>query len=250
MRSSIKLKNVTIDFPVFGANTRSIKNKLLSTYKKNNIQKKSDNSISIIRALNNISFTLSDGDTVGLIGANGAGKSTLLRVLTNVYEPVYGTVEICGKITSLIDFNMGLDVESTGIENIKLLSLLQGQEMTNIDSSIDYIAEFSGLGEYINMPVRSYSSGMQLRLAFSIATNIVPEILILDEVVNVGDANFINSTRKKINEIMESSKIVVLASHEPSLIQSICNKVIWLDNGELKFIGGTKEGLDRYFKSV
>lgn len=243
--AKINLTNVTLDFPIYGANTRSLKKSLVSIMTGGTI-KQQDNSITLIRALENVSFELSSGDTLGLIGHNGAGKSTLLRVLAKIYTPPVGLVQINGRISSLLDLGLGIDSESTGYENIVLSGLLRGMSRKNIEANKKAIAEFSELGEYLSMPVRTYSSGMQLRLAFSIATCFSPEILLLDEVMGVGDISFVERSKQRMNELVAESDIVVFSSHSTDLIRKFCKKALWLEKGHVKAFGLVEDVLTAY----
>lgn len=207
---------------------------------------KDDHKCIVIRALDNISFELQHGDRVALIGHNGAGKSTLLRVLGQIYEPSEGSIEVKGKISTLLELMIGINPESTGYENIIIRGLLLGLTRKEIDSKINEIAEFTELGDYLSMPVRTYSSGMQLRLAFGVATSINPEILLLDEVVGTGDSSFMAKAQKKLDDLVEQSNILVLASHSLDTIKKICNKGIVLKAGGLHYFGPIKNALDIY----
>ncbi len=240
--AEIILKNVTLDFPIYGTSSRSLKKKILSLSTGGKIRF-SDSSIVTIRALENINLHIEHGDRIGLIGPNGSGKSTLLRLLTGIYEPLIGEIQIDGKITSLLNIHLGLDPESSGNENITLRGILNQLTFHEIAERNQEIADFTGLGEFLSMPSRTYSSGMQLRLAFAVATSIDPEILILDEVVGVGDRNFKKKANERLNKIIQNSKIVIVASHDDSIIRTICNKVIVLHAGKLEFYGDVEEGL-------
>jgi len=245
MAKKISLSNVTLDFPIYGTNTRSLKHSLVSLMT-GGVIKQEDNNIALIRALENVSFELASGDTLGLIGHNGAGKSTLLRVLGKIYTPAIGRVEIHGQIASLLDLSLGIDPESTGYENIVLSSLLRGLSRKDIEAKKKGIAEFSELGDYLSMPVRTYSSGMQLRLAFSIATCFSPEILLLDEVMGVGDASFVERSKQRMTELVAESDIVVFSSHSNDLIRKFCKKALWLEKGHVKAFGLVDDVLNAY----
>ncbi len=240
----IKLTSLDLEFPIFGNNSRSLKHRFLNISSGGAIKKNA--SITTIKALDNINLEMNDGDKVGLIGHNGSGKSTLLRVIARIYEPIVGSISIDGDISSLIDFTMGLTQELSGIENIKLISKLKGLKPQKIKENINEIIEFTGLGDFIYLPIRTYSSGMQLRLAFSIATQCKPEIFLLDEVVGVGDISFIEQAQKRINAIVQNSNIIVIASHDSKILSKICNKVIWLDKGKIVLSGESDDVLDKY----
>ena len=199
-----------------------------------------------VRALDDVSLTLKDGDRLGLIGHNGAGKSTLLRVCAQVYEPTQGRVFAEGKISPLFNAAPGLDSDDTGYENIMTCALLMGMTRDEIVRKTPDIAEFSGLGEYLCLPVRTYSSGMLTRLSFSIATAIDPEILILDEGLGTGDAQFAEQAKQRVDALIARSSILILASHSDALIQSMCNKAILLQAGAIVREGSVKDVLDAY----
>ena len=242
--SKILLSQVTLDFPIYGANTRSLKKSLVSLVTGGTIAQ--ENHITFVRALENIDLELSSGDTLGLVGHNGAGKSTLLRVLSKIYTPSIGKVKIKGRISSLLDLNLGIDQESTGYENIVLSGLLRGLSRKDIEARKKTIADFSELGDYLAMPIRTYSQGMQLRLAFSIATSFSPEILLLDEVMGVGDAAFMEKSKQRMSELVAESDIVVFSSHSNDLIRKFCKKALWLEKGHIKAFGLVDEVLTAY----
>ena len=235
-----------MEFPVFGASALSLKKQLLRLSAGGFIRKTRDHNSVTVKALDNISLSLTHGDRVGLIGHNGAGKSTLLRVFSRIYEPTQGHIHIDGKVSALLDVMLGMDPEATGYENIYLRGILQGLTRREIKAKAQSVAEFTELGDYLAIPVRTYSNGMALRLAFAIATTLSPEILILDEVVNVGDADFIKKAEKRFAELIDQAKIVILASHDANIIRKNFNKVIWLDAGWLRFFGACEDGLAQY----
>lgn len=243
--AAININNVIVEFPIYGVSSRSLKKHFLrvSTGGKLGAQ---DSSIVTVRALDGITLNIEHGDRVGLIGHNGAGKSTFLRLVSGIYEPVGGEIKIEGKVSALLDVMLGMDHESTGYENIILRGILNGMTRKQILERRDEIVEFTELGDYLSLPVRTYSSGMLLRLAFGIATSIMPEILVLDEVVGAGDAAFMAKAQQRFDAMIEASHIVILASHSIEVIKKICNKVIWLDAGKVKFIGDVDEGMKRY----
>jgi lipopolysaccharide transport system ATP-binding protein len=184
-----------------------------------------------VKALSDLSFEFSRGDRVGLVGHNGSGKTTLLRVLSGIYEPVRGRLEVSGRVSSLLDLSLGMDHEATGLENIVLRGVLMGLSPSTIETKVDEIAEFSELGDYLSMPIRTYSSGMLLRLAFAVSTCVASEILLLDEWLSVGDAAFRDKAERRLLEMIESSSIVVLASHDENLIKRFCSRVLRLEHG-------------------
>lgn len=197
-------------------------------------------------ALKNVSFTLEKGDRLGILGLNGAGKSTLLKVISGVFKPTEGTVSMKGKIVPLLELGAGFDKEYTGKENIYLYGAVLGYSKKYLDSKYDEIVEFSGLGDFINVPIKNYSSGMKSKLGFSIATIADPEILILDEVLSVGDAKFRKKSEAKIMSMMEGGTTVLFVSHSLDQVRRICNKAMILDHGKIIAFGGIDEVSAQY----
>ena len=228
----IIFEHVNIDFPIYNAKNRSLKNKVMQAATGGKVSFGAEGTV--IRSLEDVSFEIHEGERVGIIGHNGAGKSTLLRALSNVYYPTAGRAEIIGEIGSLVDIGLGIDGEATGRENIYIRGALLGLKRNEIEKRFDEIVEFSELGEFINMPVRTYSSGMHLRLAFAVATIIRPEILLMDEWLSVGDAAFNEKAEQRLNDLVKSSRILVIASHSRDLIERTCNRVMWFEHGKLK----------------
>lgn len=228
----IKAKNISVRFPVFDSKHRSFKKVLLKAATGGGLDFKSKG-ITTVDALKNISLDIEKGDRVALIGHNGSGKTTLLRVLAGVYYPTSGSLSVKGKVTSLLDSMLGMDPESTGLENIKMRGFFLGIDFKKLKPMVDEIIEFSELGDFINLPVRTYSSGMVLRLAFSITTCVNPEILLMDEWMSVGDADFRNKAEKRLTKFVESAGILVFATHDHEQAKRLCNKHIYLDKGML-----------------
>ncbi len=243
----IKLDNVQVNFPIYELSNRSLKNTLLNVGG-GIVTEKHRNKVTVIEALKNINLHFEDGDRVGLIGHNGAGKSTLLRVLAGVYMPVAGAVSISGKVTPLLDINLGVNEELTGFDNIYMRGMFLGYSKKEIAAKIADIEEFSELGEYLGVPLRAYSEGMKLRLAFSIATAFTAEILLADETIMAGDAHFINKIYARVREFVQSSSIFVLASHAEDLVREFCNKAVLLEHGEVKYVGNVDVAFDMYSK--
>jgi lipopolysaccharide transport system ATP-binding protein len=210
------------------------------------IERRSDRLV-IVRGLDNVSLTFRDGDRIGLIGHNGSGKTTLLRVLSGIYIPTHGSSVIKGHCVSLIDIRLGIDPDATGRENIRLRAAMMGMSPAEINENFDQIAEFSGLGEFLDVPFRTYSTGMQLRLAFATSTAVRPEILIMDEWLSTGDEDFKERANTRMRELVDSTKILVLASHSKELMKKNCNKIIWLEHGRVKMEGPPDEVLASYF---
>lgn len=241
----IVLNHVTVDFPIYNASNRSLKNTVMQAATGGAVNFGADRAI--VRSLDDISFTLSDGDRVGIVGHNGAGKSTLLRTLSKVYYPTEGVVDIKGEVGSLVDISLGIDQEATGRENIFIRGALLGLEKREIKEHLQEIIDFSELGPFVDMPVRTYSSGMHLRLAFAVATIIRPEILLMDEWLSVGDASFNDKAEERLTNLVKSSRILVIASHSRELIEKICNRVVWLEHGRLKMISSPQEICKAYW---
>lgn len=239
-------KNVCVDFPIYNARNRSLKNTVMQAATGGKVDFGAKETI--IRSLHNVSFTLRPGDRVGLVGHNGAGKSTLLRTLGRVYEPTSGKAEIEGDVGSLVDISLGINKEATGRENIFIRGALLGLSRSEIEKNFDEIVQFSELGDFIDMPVRTYSSGMHLRLAFSVATIIRPEILLMDEWLSVGDASFNKKARQRMMDLVESSEILVIASHSRKLIEETCNRALWFEHGCLKLDSDPETVCAEYWK--
>jgi lipopolysaccharide transport system ATP-binding protein len=232
MNAHIFATNVTVDFPIYDNSHRSLKKKVLNLTTGGKIGNDAGKH-PIVRALDNLNFQFSHGERIGLTGHNGSGKTTLLRVMSGVYAPVQGTLEIQGKIASLLDVSMGLDPDATGFENIYLRGIMDGLKPSVIRDRIDDIADFTDLGEYLNLPVRTYSSGMMLRLAFAISTSIEADILIMDEWLSVGDANFSAKATARLDRLIDDAAILVIASHDPQLIARVCTRHIHLERGNI-----------------
>lgn len=242
----IKLEGVSVNFPIYNANARSLKKKLLQVATGGRLAANSDGRV-VVEALSDINVKFTDGDRVGLLGHNGAGKSTFLRMLAGIYHPTTGAVSVDGKVGSLIDITLGIDPEATGRENIYIRGALLGLRRSEIDARFDEILDFSGLNEFIDMPLRTYSTGMQMRLAFSISTLIKPDILLMDEWLSVGDEDFKHKAEKRLSDLMNSTRILVLASHSRELITSVCNRIIWLERGRIRIEGSPSEICKQYF---
>lgn len=231
MTASISLKDVSVSFPIYGAGAASFKKTLAASVTGGRFGK--ETGVTVVQALSNVNLELKAGDRLGLVGHNGAGKSTLLRTLSGVYEPTSGQFVRKGTVTSLIDPALGIEADATGVENIMLRGLVMGLSKREIDQLTPGIVEFSGLGEYINMPVRTYSTGMMMRLAFSISTSVQADILLMDEWLSVGDAEFTEKAELRMRDVVKNSGILVLASHSPELIAKECNKVAHLNHGTI-----------------
>lgn len=243
--AKIELRNVSVEFPLYNINARSLKKQFLRLTTGGTVSADANQHV-VVNALDNVSLTFEHGDRVGLIGHNGAGKSTLLRLLANIYEPTRGEMYVNGHISTMLDVMQGIESEFTGYENITMRGIIHGLSRKEIDSKIQKIAEFTGLGDFLAMPTRTYSSGMMVRLAFAISTSIQPEILLVDEVFGTGDAEFMEKARQKMVSLLDQSNIVVLASHSDNLLKEFCNKGLLLEGGRVKFFGPTDTALELY----
>jgi lipopolysaccharide transport system ATP-binding protein len=229
----ISANNLVVEFPIYTSGHRSLKKAVLHASTGGRIAQDARARVTV-RALDGISFVINSGDRVGLVGHNGSGKTTLLRVLAGAYEPVSGKLEMYGRVASLLDIAMGMDNEATGYENIILRGIMMGLPPAEMRARMEEIAEFSELGEYLNMPVRTYSAGMQMRLAFAVSTSISADILLMDEWLSIGDAQFSEKASKRLEAIIAQSQALVIASHSPELISKLCNRGIRLHQGRLE----------------
>ena len=230
--SSIILKNLTVDFPIYGAGSRSLKKTFLRSATGGKVARDASDKI-VVRALDNINLHLQEGDRVGIYGHNGSGKSTLLKVMAGVYEPVSGSCEVKGRLSSMLNLLLGMHPDSTGYENIFLRGKILGLSPQEIEDITLDVVEFAGLGEYMDMPLRTYSSGMAMRLGFSVSTAIPADILLMDEWMSVGDAEFMDKANARLAALLDTAKILVLASHSEETIHKNCNKLIRLDHGQI-----------------
>ncbi|HDR9012435.1 ABC transporter ATP-binding protein [Burkholderia vietnamiensis] len=245
----IELQSVTLDLPIFDVQGRSLKKQVLNMGRRNRIAEGNDGVI-VVRALDEVSFRFERGDRVGLIGHNGAGKSTLLRAMAGIYPPSSGQLLREGKVVPLLDIGLGMDENSTGMQNIRLRGLLLGMSDAEIRVKQHEIADFCELGDYLDLPIRTYSSGMKVRLAFAVSTAVDAEILLLDEVMGVGDASFMHKAEARLADLHSRAEIVVLAMHSNSEIRKVCNKVLWMERGRVRAFGPTEEVVSEYEAST
>jgi lipopolysaccharide transport system ATP-binding protein len=234
--SAIDVHNLTLEFPVLGADGNSLKRHVAGLAVGGLVggligRRGGATSPPLVRALSDVSLSLRSGDRLGLVGPNGSGKTTLLRCLAGVYQPDQGSVRVEGRIASLIDIAMGVDPFASGFENIRLRGLLAGLSNPEIKAKIDDISTFSGLGPFLAMPMKTYSQGMMARLMFAVATSIQPDILLMDEWISVGDADFRWRAHDRLINLVSESRIVVLASHDTTLLKSLCNKFVTINSG-------------------
>lgn len=232
MNTYIDIKNLSLEFELYDSSNQSIKKQIINKAVGGFIEHK-DSKKTVIKALNNIDLKINSGDRVGIIGHNGSGKSSLLQVIAGIYEPTFGKIDQHGSLTALIDINQGLDFEATGYENILLKGILHGYSLNEIKKNLNSIIEFSGLGDFINMPIKNYSTGMVLRLAFASSTFKNQNIFVLDEWLSVGDADFLKKCELRLTELIKDSDILVFATHDTNLLNRVCNKFVRLESGKI-----------------
>lgn len=237
--SSILLKKVNFSYPVLMDSNRSFKKLLL---RKNKTTK--------IHSLKNVTLSADSGERIGLIGNNGAGKTTLLKLLTGIYQPESGISVIKGKVSSLLNINLGVNDELSGIENIKTRGLLMGVSKVELQKKLDEIIDFTELGKFINFPVKTYSAGMKIRIAFSVCTAFKPEILIMDEWLSAGDERFQIKANTRLNNMIQKSNILVIASHNLNFLKKTCNRIIYIKDGSIESDSSVNEGIDNYVKQI
>ena len=238
--SSVIAKNLIVDFPIYGRSQRAIKTSVFRAATGGAFASDSHDR-KVVRALDSLTFEFHEGDRVGLLGHNGSGKSTLLRVVAGAYEPVRGTIEVQGEVTSMLSITLGIDYEATGHENIFLLGSVMGQSRQQMRERLDDICGFAELGEFMHIPVRTYSSGMVMRLAFAVATSTSADIVLMDEWLSVGDQDFSLKAQVRLGNLLDKAKILFLASHSEALVRQNCNWILRLEHGKmasLEKIGG------------
>jgi ABC-type polysaccharide/polyol phosphate transport system ATPase subunit len=241
----VTLDAVAVSFPVYQAGSRSLKKRVLFRGSAGRIGRDANQRI-VVEALRDVSLTLRTGDRLALVGSNGAGKTTLLRVIAGIYEPGHGAVVTRGRISPMFDINLGIDPELSGYDNIRTRALLLGLAPRAIERHIPEIAEFTELGDYLDMPVRTYSSGMMLRLGFAVATCFEPEILLMDEWILAGDAHFMAKAQLRIQGFVERASVLVLSSHNLDLCSRWCTKALWLEQGQVRALGPVEEVIGEY----
>jgi lipopolysaccharide transport system ATP-binding protein len=226
---SVSCRDLTLRFPVYGVDAKSLKKRLAAVTVGGRLG--SHAGVTDVTALTRVNLELKAGDRLGLVGHNGSGKTTLLRALSGAYEPDEGQVEVQGRIAALLDLSLGIDSSATGLDNIRLRGRIAGLSTREIDERMDEIAEFTGLGPFLAMPVKTYSAGMQARLAFAAATAVEADVLLMDEWIAVGDAEFQQLAHRRLLKLVERAGILVLASHDHDLLRLYCNKVMRLEGG-------------------
>jgi ABC-type polysaccharide/polyol phosphate transport system ATPase subunit len=241
----IQLDDIGLRFKVRCFGRISLKEYLL-----NGFFRRSKKTTFEVQALEDIHLTVDEGDRLGIIGPNGAGKSTLLKLLAGVYPPTTGRRQVHGHVGALFDIALGFEPDASGWDNMMYRGFLQGENPRSIRAKMQPIAEFSELGDFLNMPVRYYSTGMMVRLAFSIATAIEPEILVVDEVLSAGDMAFQTKARERIRNLMSTARAVIVVSHDLATLGTLCDRVLWLDHGRMRMMGPAQEVIAAYTREV
>lgn len=242
MTHQIKLTNVDLDYFVYSLRSQSLRSAVFNLAVGGKMYKAAGD-VAAVKALSDISLEINEGDRIALVGHNGSGKTTLLKVIAGIYHPTRGELRIDGDITSMIAINAGIDMEATGLRNIHKLGLMRRLPRKVIDTRVDAIAEFSGLGDFLHLPVRTYSAGMLARLMFSVATEFEADILVLDEWLSAGDADFVKKASLRMQKMVDEAKIVVMATHDHELVRRVCNRVCELKGGHIAFLGTTEDWL-------
>jgi lipopolysaccharide transport system ATP-binding protein len=240
----LTISDVSITFPLYHAESRSLK-KTVFAAASGRVGQDSRHRL-VVEALRGVSFSLKSGERLGLIGPNGAGKTTLLRAMAGIYEPTGGRIAIEGALTALLDPGQGMNPDLTGNENIRLRGLFGGASAAEIRRLQEDVAEFSGLEQFLDLPVRTYSSGMVVRLGFALATAVRPQILLMDEWLLAGDANFLGRARERLETVVKGAEIMVLSSHNAEILMRWCNRLVWLEGGMVKADGPPEEVLEAY----
>jgi len=229
--ASVSVKNVSVQIPIYGVGSASIRKALLGRAVGGGLGKAGSHVV--VTALKDVSFEARDGDRIGLVGSNGSGKSTLLRVLSDVYPPTSGTVSVTGSVSPMFDAMLGMNLDASGMDNIRLCGRMWGLSPEQIQQNTQDVVDFTELGDFLNVPVRTYSTGMRMRLAFAIATVRQPDIFLIDEIIGAGDPAFFNKAFERIKGVISRSRILFVASHSDIILKQLCNKIFWLDRGTL-----------------
>ncbi|PCI77666.1 sugar ABC transporter ATP-binding protein [Candidatus Aerophobetes bacterium] len=243
---SITLTGVSLELPVYGLSSRVLKKELVRFVTGGMFAKSKNSKTVSVRALNRVDLSISSGMRVGIIGHNGSGKSTLLKVISGIYHPTGGSIEVVGKVSSVLDLMCGIDPEISGRDNAISRGMLFGHSKKEMAQYMEELTEMTGLGDFMEMPVKTYSAGMMVRLAFAVSVMFKPEIFVIDEVFGAGDKDFAEKSRTKILSLIKQSKIFILASHNEELLKDHCTHLLWLDKGNIRFFGPCQEGLDFY----
>lgn len=242
--SQVVLRNVGVEYPIYDARGRSLKMNLLR-HVGGKLAKRNGGRVTV-QALRNVNLTLRAGDRLGIIGGNGAGKSTLLKVLAGIYEPSVGDVTITGRVSSLLDMSMGMDPEQTGAQNAVMRAVFLGMSYREAEALLPEVEAFCELGDYFYLPMRTYSTGMGLRVAFAVTTAISPEILLMDELISVADAVFSAKAKTRIVGLIGRAEVLAIASHDASTIRTLCNRAVLMENGGIVYDGAVSAALECY----
>ena len=241
MSAQLELSNVNLDYPIYDASALSLRTVAFqyavggALFKANNVP--------VVRALSNVSLKVTDGDRLALVGHNGSGKTTLLKVMAGIFEPSSGVVRATAPITSTISMGAGMDSDSTGVQNVYKLAILRGVTKKEVTAKLDDIIEFSGLAQFAKLPMRTYSAGMVARLIFAVTTAFDPQILVLDEWLGAGDADFMVQAEARMRTFVDKASLMVMATHNLGLVEHVCNKVCQLEGGKIVFLGTTADWL-------
>ena len=241
----ITLENVTLHLPVITEKSQSFRSALVRAGTGGRVHRDSGSQL-IVEAIRNVSLDIKEGDRVGLIGSNGAGKSTLLRLLAGIFEPTAGNVRRVGRVSTLFDTSIGMQDDASGYENMYIAATYMGLRKSDVDALVPEIEAFTELGEFLHLPLRTYSTGMRARLGFAMATAVKPQILVVDEVFGTGDRHFVEKAKQRMMELWGECSIFVLASHSEALIEEFCNKAILLEQGEVVATGSVESVLEKY----
>lgn len=241
----IELNDVSVDFVIYQGSGRSLRKALLHVGTSGAIRHDSHHRV-VVKALDGVSLELGDGDRVALVGGNGAGKTTLLRVLAGIYEPTGGRIRIRGKVTPIFDLALGMDPDATGVDNIRIQGRYLGLSAAEIERKLPDIAEFTELGGYLDLPVRTYSAGMRFRLCFATATAVETEVLLMDEWFAVSDTQFLEKAQRRAEAFVDRARILVVCSHMRDVVERLCNKAVLLHHGCIVAVGGVEEILERH----
>jgi len=228
----VRATDITVEFPIYGASSRSLKKSFIRAATGGVLATDAGDRV-VVRALDRVSLEVREGERIGIVGHNGSGKTTLLRVLAGAYEPVAGELEVRGRVASMLSITLGMEGEATGVENVYIRGAILGLRRHEIDALLPGIADFAELGDYLDMPLRTYSSGMAMRLAFAISTSVAADVILMDEWLSVGDQEFSAKAQQRLRQMVDSAKILVLASHDPNLLAANCSRIIRLEHGRV-----------------
>ncbi len=242
----IRLRNVNVDIPVYNARNRRLISKEVLLRRIGGAMRIDSDSRIVVSALHDISLDIKQGDRLGLVGHNGAGKTTLLRMMSGIYPPTGGTVEFSGRVALIFDISLGMEMDATGYENIHMMGRLLGLTNIEITATIPDIEDFTELGDYLSLPVRTYSSGMLMRLAFAIATATPADVVLIDEALGAGDAVFYEKTQERLDNFLSQTSLLVLTTHSERLMRRFCTSAVLLHNGKIELVGDLDEVYAKY----